>query len=453
MDNAAPARATEAKAITRIAAPMAMALLAEFVMFLVTKIAVGHVGYLELAAVGLAGDLGHEVLIVLMGGLTVVGVLMAHAQGGDRASEVGHVLRQGIIVATLVGIPATVLILYLDVLMVWTAQDPVIIDLARPFLVPLALTVLPVLWFSVLRIFAAMLDRGFYVTVITIAAVGLNWFLAVGWVEGRYGLPEIGYMGAGWAIVVVSWFMFLSLAGWIWLTPKLRGYGVFRGKLRIDVSVCREIVRLGIPVCGIVLVEAGLFVAVSLLSGIIGAAELATYSVIIGWIGFPFVIAHGIADAAMIRVAYGVGTNSRAAARQAGILSFVMGICILATMVIIPIGFPELVVGAFLDSNDPGFEKIAGLARSLFYIAALFQVFDGLQVIAAYALRGLRDTVVPVWLAAFGYWVLGIGGGAALAFPLGYGVEGLWWGLAMGLFATANLLTFRFLRLTRPQTA
>jgi len=447
MTEAAPSRADEARALARIAAPMAMALLAEFVMFMVTKMVVGHVGYLELAAVGLAGDLAHEALIVLMGGLTVVGVLMAHAQGGDRKDEVGHVLRQGMIVATVTGIPATVLILYLDHFLVWTAQDPVVIELARPFLVPVAWMVMPVLWFSVLRIFAAMLDRGVFVTVITFGAVPLNWVLATGLVEGRFGMPEMGYLGAGWAIMIVSWAMFLALAFAIWVTPVLRGYGVFRGRLRVDLSVCREIVRLGIPVCGIVFVEAGLFAAVSLLSGVIGAVELATYSVIIGWIGIPFVMAHGIAEAAMIRVAYGLGANSVAAARQAGVLSLAMGIIILAALVIVPIGFPEFIVEVFLDRSDPGFEDVAGLARSLFFIAGLFQVFDGVQVIMAYALRGMRDTMVPVWLAGIGYWVLGIGGGALLAFPLGYAVEGLWWGLALGLFATAILLTVRFLRL------
>ena len=444
-----PSQGREARAILRIAAPMAAASLAEFVMFLVTKAVVGHVGYLELAAVGLASDLAHEVLIVLMGGLTVVGVLMAHAEGSARSHEVGHALRQGLVVATVTGLPAIWLILNLDAVMVWTGQDPIVIALAEPFLAPVAWMVMPVLWFSVLRTFAATLDRGSYVSVITVVAVAFNYFLAVGLVEGRFGLPAMGYIGAGWAMTIVAWAMLLAIVGAVWMSPALRGYGLFRGRLRIDPVVCAEIVRLGVPVCAIVAIEAGLFAAVSLLSGYIGAVELATYSVIIGWVGIPFVVAHGVAEAAMIRVAFGLGKGSRAAARQAGLLSMMMGGLVIASLIIVPVGFPEAVVSIFLDTADPGFGDVAALAHDLFLIAGLFQVFDGLQVIAAYSLRGLRDTIVPVFIAGIGYWVLGIGGGAVLAFHFGEGAVGLWWGLALGLFATATMLAFRFHLMTR----
>lgn len=448
-DAVPPPTGGEPRAIVRIAAPLAIAYLAEFIMFMVTKIAVGQVGYLELAAVGLAGDLGHEVLVVLMGGLTVVGVLMAHASGNDRPDAVGHALRQGMIVATAVGLLSIALVLNLDAVMVWTGQDPAIIALAVPFLTPVALTVLPVLWFSVLRIFAATLDRGNYITVITIVAVALNYFLATGLVEGRFGMPAMGYMGAGWAIVAVSWFMFFALVAAVWVTPTLRGYGVFRGAVRFDPAVCGEILRLGTPVCAIVAIEVGLFAAVSLISGRLGAVELAVYSVIIGWVGIPFVIAHGIAEAGMIRVAFRLGKSEIDAARQAGLLSMAMGIAVIALLIVVPVGFPEVIVDVFLDADDPGFGAVAAMARDVFFIAGLFQVFDGLQVIASYALRGLRDTLVPVWLAAIGYWVLGIGGGSVLAFPMGHGAVGLWWGLALGLFATALMLTLRFHVLTR----
>jgi len=443
-------RGEEVRALVRIAAPMSIAFLAEFIMFMVTKIVVGHVGYLELAAVGLAGDLAHEVLVVLMGGLTVVGVLMAHADGGSRSDEVGHALRQGMIVSTIVGGVAIWLILQLDMVMVWTGQDPAVIALAGPFLVPVAWSVLPILWFSVLRTFVATLNHGVYVTVITIFAVAVNYGLATALVEGYAGLPEMGYLGAGWAMVVVAWVMFAVLVLAIWLTPALHGYGVFRGRLRFDPAVCGDIVRLGIPVCVIVAIEAGLFAAVSLLSGYIGAVELAVYSVIMGWVGIPWVIAHGFAEAGMIRVAFRLGTGRMDAARQAGLLSMIMGMIVVSLLIIIPVGFPEAIVDIFLSSDDPGFDAVASMAGDLFFVVGLFQIFDGLQVIASFALRGIRDTLVPVWLAGLGYWVLGIGGGALLAFEFGHGAVGLWWGLALGLFATATMLTFRFVLLTRP---
>jgi MATE family multidrug resistance protein len=127
----------------------------------------------------------------------------------------------------------------------------------------------------------------------------------------------------------------------------------------------------------------------------------------------------------------------------------VIGVSVIALLVLIPLGWPELIVRVFLDPNDPGFEGVAALSAKLLLIAALFQVFDGLQAIASRALRGIKDTVAPLWIAGFGYWVLGIGGGCLLTFPAGLGAVGLWWGLALGLIVTGSLLAWRFVRLTR----
>ena len=126
-----------------------------------------------------------------------------------------------------------------------------------------------------------------------------------------------------------------------------------------------------------------------------------------------------------------------------------MGVTWLALLMAVPLSFPETLVRAFLDADDPGFEQVLALTSRLLIRAAFFQIFDGLQVMAALALRGLKDTVVPLWLAALGYWVLGIGGGWLLAFPLDMGVDGLWWGMAVGLTVTGSLLTLRFALLTR----
>jgi len=172
-----------------------------------------------------------------------------------------------------------------------------------------------------------------------------------------------------------------------------------------------------------------------------------------GWVGIPFVVALGLAEATMVRVAHGVGRNSPASSRQAGLLGVAMGVALLTLMVAVPLGLPEVIIRVLLEPEDPGFRQVAALAARLLVIAAIFQVFDGLQAIASRALRGMKDTVAPLWLAGFGYWVLGVGGGCLLAFPLGWGAEGLWWGMALGLIVTGSLLAGRFLRLTARHVA
>jgi MATE family multidrug resistance protein len=443
-----PTRRTETALLLRIALPLIAAYLAEFAMFITTKIVVGRLGYHELAAVGLAGDLSFEVLIILMGLLSIVGVLVAQAEGAGRKRDAGHAVRQGFIVATALGVPATVLVWNLAPLLALTGQDPRVIALAAPYLHGLAGFVLPVLWFSVLRNFVAALARTGAVMVITVAAVALNYVLTLGLVRGAFGLPELGVAGAGWATTIVSWAMLAALALYAYRTPKLRGYGLFLGRLRFDPVVCVEMARLGLPVAGLVLLEAGLFITVSILSGVLGAESLAAYEVLMGWIGIPFVIALGLAEATMVRVAYGVGRDSLAASRQAGLLGMTMGVAVLGLLVAIPLGLPERIARVFLEPGDPGFAEVAALSAQLLVIAAIFQVFDGLQAIASRALRGIKDTVAPLWLAGFGYWVLGIGGGCLLTFAAGLGAVGLWWGLACGLIVTGSLLAWRFLRLT-----
>jgi MATE family multidrug resistance protein len=443
-----PTRGGETALLLRIALPLIAAYLAEFAMFITTKIVVGRLGYHELAAVGLAGELSFEVLVILMGFLSIVGVLVAQAEGAGRKRDAGHAARQGFIVATALGLPATILVWNLATVLALTGQDPKVIELAEPYLHGLSGFVLPVLWFAVLRTFVAALARTGAVMVITVAAVGLNYLLTLGLVRGTFGLPEMGVAGAGWATNIVSWAMLAGLALVTFKTPSLRGYGLFKGRLRFDFSVCAEITRLGLPVAGLVVLEAGLFITVSILSGVLGVETLAAYEVLIGWIGIPFVVALGLAEATMVRVAYGAGRNSLASTRQAGLLGMAMGIAILGLMVVVPLGLSDFIALVFLEPDDPGFARVSALAAQLLVIAAVFQVFDGLQAIAARALRGVKDTVAPLWLAGFGYWVLGVGGGCILTFPVGLGAVGLWWGMAMGLIVTGSLLAWRFVRLT-----
>ena len=151
----------------------------------------------------------------------------------------------------------------------------------------------------------------------------------------------------------------------------------------------------------------------------------------------------------MVRVAHGLGRGDTPGARQAGFVGLALGAGLLTVLVIFPLTLAEEITLVFIDADDPGFERVSALVSNIMIIAAIFQVFDGAQVIMARCLRAVRDTYFPLWLGAFGYWVMGIGGGYLLAFPMGWGGQGLWVGLAMGLIVTAILLTLRFAALTR----
>jgi MATE family multidrug resistance protein len=247
--------------------------------------------------------------------------------------------------------------------------------------------------------------------------------------------------------------MVLALTGYVWRKPALRGYGLFRARLRVDPKVMAEILRLGLPIGALVGIEAGLFSAVSILSGTIGAETLAAHQVLMAWIGIPFVIALGMAEGTMVRVAFNTGAGSPRAARLAGLTGLFMGSAVLIMLVIVPVLGAEQITGIFVPASDPGFAAVAAIAAQLMLIAAVFQVFDGAQAIMSRALRGVKDAWFPLWIGIFGYWVLGVGGGYILAFPMGWGGAGLWTGLAIGLIVAAIMLTIRFTRLTSKRIA
>ncbi|MEL7463420.1 MAG: MATE family efflux transporter [Pseudomonadota bacterium] len=439
----------ETRRLLIISAPLIVAYLADFAMFATIKLVVGELGFKELAAVGLGASLTFEVSLVLAGLLSITAVLAAQAEGAGRKAEAGNAMRQGMIVAALIGLPMSALVWNIDAIMRWTGQDPEVIALAAPFGQTVAFYVLPSLFFVVARDFTAALSRTRAVMVISFLALPLNWALAEGLVHGRFGLPAMGVAGAGATISIIHWGMLFALIGYIYFTPALRGYGVFRGRLRVDLPVIGEVFRLGLPIAGLVAVEAGMFTAVGLLSGRIGAEMLAAHQVLMAWIGIPFVIAAGLAEGAMVRVAHGVGRGDAPGARQAGFVGLALGAGLLILLVVFPLTLAEEITAMFVSADDPGHGEVLTLVTSIMTVAAIFQVFDGAQVIMARSLRGLKDGYYPLWLGAFGYWVMGIGGGYVLAFPVGWGGEGLWIGLAMGLIVTAILLTARFALLSR----
>ncbi len=442
-------RPQEAGALFRISLPLIFAYLADVAMVVTAKAVVGKLGYLELGAVGISLDISYQFAIVIMGSFSVVGVLASTALGAKRREDVLPALAQGLVLATGLGAALTLLVLQLGAVLAAARQDPGIIAMARPFYELFAWSLLPMIWFAVMRAFVATLMRTGFVLFITIVTVVMNYFLMNGLVHGVYGLPAMGVAGAGLSWTIAMWFKCICLAGYsAFLIHRQKlvypGRSWFHGALHMG-----PLIRLGLPVGGIVALELGLFAAVSLMSGTLGTIALASYQMMMAWIAIPFVISLGFSEAAMVRVSYWAGAKNGAATRQAGNLGMVIGLALPLVLISIPVFAPWVITDMFLSSGDEGYTEIAALVVDLLLIAAVFQVFDGLQAIASHALRGLHDTAMPLAIATAGYWFVGFGAAYVLAFPMGYGVHGLWWGLALGLIFTGSLLAWRFERLAK----
>jgi MATE family multidrug resistance protein len=434
----------EIRAIAVIALPLAAAYLAEIAMMVCDRIIVGRLGGVELAAVGLVGDLAFETLLFAMAVVSVVGVVIAQSTGAGDSAPIANQVRQGLWVATGLAVPGTAILWHLGPLLSLTAQDPAVIRLGDDYARALAWCFLPSLWFIVLRQLLAARARANAVMAITVVAVFVNAGLTWALVFGRFGLPALGVAGAGWATALVSWAMFAALAFHVARAPGLAEFGIFTDLRVIDTALWREILRLGLPVGGLALLEGGMFAVVAVLMGTLGAETLAANQIVVTVATFGLVIAIAIGEATAVRVAHAVGRGISALPRKCGFLGLAAGLAVMSVSATAFVILPRPITSIFIDTADPANAAVVAIAAQLLIIAAVFQLADGTQAIASRALRGLKDTTAPMWIAAVGYWGFGVTGGYVLCFPLGLGATGLWWGLALGLTVTAALLTWRF---------
>ena len=446
----APSWRQEARTLAKFTAPIAAGFLAEMAMNFSDTLIIGRVvGGIALGAVSLSAHVLFSLLMACMGVISVVGAFAAQSHGAGDASALARNIRQGFWVATMLSLPAMVVGWYLPAILRWLGQDAQVVAIADDYLKGLVWCFLPYMWFTVLRNFVTALHRTVSTMVITIAAIGINLALVYSLVTGAFGLPSLGVRGAGYGTSLVSLGMFIALAVHVATAKGLREYRIFEGVFHFDAALCGRIFRVGLPAGGMSTAEAGLFLTVQLLVGTLGVIALAANQIAFTFLTIVFMIPAALSQAATARVGFGLGSGNLAAARRSGLVALGLSTAYMAVMGILMWVNPEAAVSIFLDPDDPAAAEVLPLAASLIVIAAVYQIVDGAQIIAMGALRGLNDTMVPFMLGLLGYWVIGMSGGYFFGFVLGHGAIGVWWGLALGLAASASLLTWRFHRRTQ----
>src|SRR6266581_4431243 len=419
--------AGEIRATLTVAAPLAAANIAQMAMHVTNAVMVGHLGAVSLAAAGLGAALYSTLLMTSQGVLTAVAPLAAHAIGADDHPTLGGVAGAGLILTAF------------PMLLAGLGYDPELVAGIGIYLRAISWGAPAFLGFAVLRFLLVAAFRARSIMVISLIAVPLN--AALNWVLifGHFGAPGLGILGSACATAIVQWLTLFCFAGYLLLTPT-------KIPVRIGRIVLREIpriLRLGLPIAALRGLEIGLFVTTGILMGLLGADALGAHQLVFNVAGVCFMVPLGLGQAATVRVAFQLGAGVPSAARRAGFVALALGALFMVASAVVLFAAPQMLIGFYLDLGDPANRGLVEIALRLFLIAALFQVFDGVQVIAVGALRGYAETAVPMLIAAIGYWAIGFAGGCVLAFPLGYGAVGLWSGLALGLAVVAILLTLR----------
>ncbi|HEX3861554.1 MAG TPA: MATE family efflux transporter [Stellaceae bacterium] len=447
-----PVRLAEIRATLGVAAPLAAANLAQMAMGVTDTVMVGALGAVPLAAVGLGAGFYFISAVVCQGVLTAVAPLAAFSLGaGDRAAAL-RVGGSGLILAMLLGLPVIGSMMVAARLLDLLGYDHELADQIGRFLHAVAWGAPGFLGFAALRsLLSALLRTRAVMLVIAVclpANAALNWVF----IYGHFGLPRLGLVGSGYASAINQWLMFLGLAAALWGLPRPPGHRLFGGLAGIAADL-RRILRLGLPIGGIQALEIGVFTLSAALMGLFGANALAAHQIAINCASITFMVPLGIGQAATVRVAAARGAGAPVAARRAVLVALGLGSGIMVLSALALWTMPRPIVGAYVAIGDPANHQLVTLALEFLAIAAAFQIVDGTQAVAAGALRGYQDTTVPLLLAGIGYWGIGFAGGWVLAFPLGFGPVGLWWGFVLGLATVAVLLTARVLRRARREVA
>jgi MATE family multidrug resistance protein len=358
-------------------------------------------------------------------------------------------VRQGLWVALALGLPASLALWQIAPILRFLGPDPEFIAAAEPYVHAAMWGFVPALWFVVLRNFIAALERPRAAMVIMFIGVAFNAIADYGLIFGAFGLPELGLVGAGIATAVTNVFLFVGLLGFVSIDRRFRRYQILGRFWRPDWSRFVEIVRIGLPIGITLVMEVGLFAGAGFVMGWIGTAELAAHQIALQCAAVTFMVPLGLAQAATVRVGLAAGGGDPPGILRAGVAALVMGSAFMAAMAVVMWTVPEAIVGVFLDTGDPANARVVQAAVTFLAVAALFQIFDGGQVIGAGALRGLKDTRWPMAFAALAYW--GVGGSLALGLAFGarLGGLGVWIGLAAALAVAAALMIGRFLGLQR----
>jgi multidrug resistance protein, MATE family len=436
---------TEIHKTLRVAAPLAVANLAQMSMGFVDTVMVGHLNSAALAAAGLGALLYFTTGFVLQGVISAVAPLAAHALGADDREMAARIARLGFAFAVVLSLPLAVGAANLRSLLLAFGYEAALAREIGRFLSAVVWGAPALLGFAALRSLFAALSRTRAVMIVVMccipANVALNWIL----IFGHLGAPRLGVAGAGVASAIVQWLMFGGLA---LHARTVRGFpAAFRVPRPDDWRDARDLLRLGAPIGGILALEVGVFVAAGVLVGLIGADALAANQIVLNVASITFMVPMGIAQAATVRCAFELGARRPRGARRASGVALGLGVTFMAVAAIMLWSMPKTIIGVYLDVDAATNQGVVEIAMRLMIIAALFQIFDGTQTVAAGALRGYKDTAVPMLIAGIGYWGIGFVGGWWLAFPLGYGAVGLWWGLALGLAVVATLLGIRLFRL------
>ena len=298
---------------------------------------------------------------------------------------------------------------------------------------------LPLLLYGGIRRYLQGVGQVRVITVTYVLANLLNW--GGNWVliYGKLGFPALGVDGSAISTCIARVCMAAALLGFAWRYERQRGHPLFRHWAGVQLDRLKRLVRLGAPAAGQILLEVGAWNLATFSAGYIDPVALATHAIALNYASVSYMMPLGISAAAAVSVGHAVGAGDPARARRAGWLALGLGTTAMLCAAIAFFVAPRALISLY--TTDP---RVLAVGPALLWIAAAFQIFDGVQTVCTGALRGLGETRVPMIANFVGYWILGLPLGFTLCFVLHWGIYGTWIGLTLALIVISLTLLARW---------
>ena len=434
----------EIRRIGRMAGPLVVGQLSQVGMGFTDTVMAGRLGPVDLGAVAIGSTLWIPVYLACVGVMMAMSPTVAHHEGAGRRPSISRLYRQSLWLSGALAVLGFIVTSQVGVVMSWIGVDPAIVPVTEDYLDAIAWGMPGVCFYLGLRFVSEGLGHTrpvMYIQLLALVAnVPGNYVL----MYGALGNPAMGAVGAGWSSALVLTAAAAGMLGYVASRSRFRAYRLFRRPERPDPDELLPLLRLGLPIALVTVLEVGLFTAVGLLMGSLGAVAVAGHQIAINYAALMFMIPLGVSLATTVRVGQASGAGDIEDARLAGFVGMGMATGAMLVSALFMLAAPGLIVGMYTTD-----QAVSAVARSLLLMAAVFQVSDGLQAGALGALRGLKDTRYPVLVTFVAYWMIGLPIGWSIGIGRALGPQGLWVGLVAGLTFAALLLSLRFWRISR----
>ncbi|AUR04136.1 MATE family efflux transporter [Phaeobacter inhibens] len=432
------------RAIAVLGLPLIGGHVAQFAIGLTDTVMLGWYGVEALAAVTLGSTYFFTIFLLGSGFAFAVMPMVAAAAGAGEERQIRRSTRMALWLSLAYGLLVMPLLWWSEPILLLLGQEAEVAHGAAEYLRIAGWALFPALLYMVLKSYLAALERTQIVLWVSVLAAALNALINYALIFGNWGAPELGVTGAALASLVTN--VFACIFVLFYALKALPEHELLKNFQRPDWEMLSRVLRLGLPIGLTNLSETSLFAASAMMMGWLGTVALGAHGIALSLGGLAFMMHLGLSNAATIRAgnAFGRGDRDHMARGARVVMAMSLGLSVLGMILFLAV--PEALISLFLSPDDPDRAEIVLIGSVLLAAAALFQLMDGMQVIALGLLRGVQDTGVPMVIAALSYWAVGIPASYLLGFTFEMGGLGVWLGLVLGLTAAGVFLMIRFWR-------